>query len=131
MFTEDKRNRLNHRFSIIQSSFFNRSLTADLMAALLLGYIPDLDSSSKPSTKASGILRVTSFITSPFQNCLSFKFPLPSLPLLIFSFALNHFTSPFLYLLAETLFLFVYPGVFKCMIQQVLSMCYVKSLQFM
>ena len=48
-----------------QSSFFNRSLTADLMTELLLGYMFALTSSSKPSRYASGNNTVTSFILFP------------------------------------------------------------------
>lgn len=47
---------------VVHNSFFNMSLTAARMAALRLGYIPDLVSSSSPVKYASGRRTVTSFI---------------------------------------------------------------------
>jgi len=50
---------------LVHSSFFNMSLTAARIAALRLGYIPDLTSSSSPVKYASGRRTVTSFIQVP------------------------------------------------------------------
>jgi len=49
-------------YLLFQSSRLNRSLTAALIAALRLGYIFCLTSSSNPSRYASGSRTVTSFI---------------------------------------------------------------------